>query len=76
MSPPLDRRRISRVVSRGRTRLAATARTTLAAAVVSLLTATTTFVVASAVFTHHSVNHDEAVYLTQAAMLLDRKSVV
>ena len=47
-----------------------TDRVTLAAAVVSLLTATATFVVASTVFTHHSVNHDEAVYLTQATMLL------
>jgi len=57
-------------VSRCCTRLAATDQVTLAAAAVSLLTATTTFVVASTVFTHHSVNHDEAVYLTQAAMLL------
>ena len=70
MSPPLDLRRIGRAASRARNRLAAADRLTLAAAGVSLLTATTTFIIASTIFAHHSVNHDEAVYLTQAAMLL------
>ncbi|MFC7007216.1 DUF7846 domain-containing protein [Halalkalicoccus salilacus] len=41
------------------------------AAVVALMAAVTVFVVATEVFPYHSNNHDEAVYLLQAAMLLE-----
>lgn len=36
----------------------------------ALLAATLVFVVASEVFSHHSINHDEGVYLQQAELLL------
>lgn len=45
-------------------------RLTLAAVAVMLAAGAVTFAVASTVFRYHSINHDEAVYLTQAAMLL------
>ncbi|WP_281195800.1 glycosyltransferase family 39 protein [Halorubrum sp. F4] len=44
--------------------------TTLAAGLVAVAAGVLTFAVAATVFAYHSVNHDEAVYLTQAAMLL------
>nr|WP_303651958.1 glycosyltransferase family 39 protein [Halovenus rubra] len=44
---------------------------TVAVAVVALGTGVAVFVLASTVFEYHSSNHDEAVYLQQAAMLLD-----
>jgi len=43
---------------------------TLAAALVSLGAGVLTFAIAATVFSHHSANHDEGVYLTQAALLL------
>ncbi|AWB28587.1 hypothetical protein HARCEL1_01470 [Halococcoides cellulosivorans] len=43
----------------------------LAVALVSLLAGLATFVIAAWVFPYHSTNHDEAVYLMQAALLLD-----
>jgi len=43
---------------------------TLAAALVSVAAGVLTFVIAATVFSHHSANHDEGVYLTQAALLL------
>ncbi|MDZ5810180.1 glycosyltransferase family 39 protein [Halorubrum sp. AD140] len=43
---------------------------TFAAALVSLTAGAVTFAVAATVFSHHSANHDEGVYLTQAALLL------
>ncbi|MUW15528.1 hypothetical protein GJ633_13485, partial [Halorubrum sp. CBA1125] len=43
---------------------------TLGAALVSLAAGVLTFVVAATIFSHHSANHDEGVYLTQAALLL------
>ena len=41
------------------------------AALVALLAGIVVFVIASTVFEYHSSNHDEAVYLVQAAMLLE-----
>jgi len=41
------------------------------AAVVAVLGGLTVFALASVVFPYHTTNHDEAVYLQQAAMLLD-----
>jgi hypothetical protein len=40
---------------------------------VSILGAVVTFLVATKLFPYHSLNHDEGVYLQQAAMLLDGK---
>ncbi|EFW90413.1 hypothetical protein ZOD2009_20188 [Haladaptatus paucihalophilus DX253] len=39
----------------------------------SILAAVVTFLVATKLFPYHSLNHDEGVYLQQAAMLLDGK---
>jgi hypothetical protein len=57
-------------VSRGRARLARADRLTLAAAFVAVATGAFTFVIAATLFRYHSVNHDEGVYLMQAALLL------
>ena len=46
-------------------------RKTLAAAGIVAAAGVAVFFIASTVFGHHSNNHDEGVYLTQAAMLLD-----
>ncbi|MFD1570691.1 ArnT family glycosyltransferase [Halorubrum laminariae] len=43
---------------------------TVAAALVSIAAGVLTFSVAATIFSHHSANHDEGVYLTQAALLL------
>ena len=43
---------------------------TLAAALVAVAAGALTFAIAATVFSHHSANHDEGVYLTQAALLL------
>ncbi|VTT86970.1 hypothetical protein DM2_3008 [Halorubrum sp. DM2] len=43
---------------------------TAAAVCVSLAAGLLTFAVAATLFSHHSANHDEGVYLTQAALLL------
>ncbi|ELZ41202.1 hypothetical protein C463_13194 [Halorubrum californiense DSM 19288] len=43
----------------------------LAAALVAVAAGVLTFAIAATVFSHHSANHDEGVYLTQAALLLD-----
>ncbi len=48
-------------------------RATLAAGGMALGTGVAVFLLASTVFSHHSINHDEGVYLFQAAMLLDGK---
>ncbi|MFC5134376.1 MULTISPECIES: ArnT family glycosyltransferase [Haloferacaceae] len=45
-------------------------RPTLAAGLVAGAAGALTFAIAATVFAYHSSNHDEAVYLTQAAMLL------
>ncbi|WP_123619913.1 glycosyltransferase family 39 protein [Halorubrum sp. CSM-61] len=59
-----------RLASRGRARIARADRFTLAAVLVAVATGVLTFVIAATVFARHSVNHDEGVYLMQAAMLL------
>jgi hypothetical protein len=64
------RRLARRLASHGRDRLARADRLTFAAAFVVLSTGILTFVLAATVFAHHSINHDEGVYLMQAAMLL------
>ena len=46
-------------------------RESLVAVVIALVAAVVVFTVASVVFPYHSSNHDEGVYLLQAAMLLD-----
>lgn len=46
-------------------------RATLFAASVAAIAATLVYLVSTQVFPYHSFNHDEAVYLQQAAMLLD-----
>ena len=66
--PPFARPR--RLATRLRERLARADRATLAAALVSLSAGVVTFAIAATVFSHHSANHDEGVYLTQAALLL------
>jgi len=66
--PPFVRPR--RLASRLRERLARADRVTLAAALVSVSAGVLTFAIAATVFSHHSANHDEGVYLTQAALLL------
>ena len=60
----------ARLASRFRQRLARADRTTAAAVCVSLAAGILTFAVAATLFSHHSANHDEGVYLTQAALLL------
>jgi len=60
-----------RVASRVRERTARVDRLTVAAALVSLVAGLLTFAIATTVFAYHSFNHDEGVYLTQAALLLD-----
>jgi hypothetical protein len=64
------RRLARRLASRGRARLARADRLTLAAALVAIATGVLTFGIAATVFQYHSVNHDEGVYLMQAALLL------
>lgn len=51
-------------------------RWTLAIAAVSILAGLVTFVIAATVFPYHSTNHDEAVYLMQAALLLDGRLAI
>ena len=46
---------------------------TLAAACLALVAAVVVFALATRLFPYHSLNHDEGVYLRQAAMLLDGK---
>ncbi|MFO8115755.1 MAG: glycosyltransferase family 39 protein [Halorubrum sp.] len=67
-SPP--RSFVRRLASRGRARIARADRLTLAVTLVVAATGALTFVVAATVFRYHSVNHDEGVYLMQAALLL------
>ena len=64
------RRLARRLASGARVRLAEADRLTLAAALVAVATGVLTFLVAATVFRYHSVNHDEGVYLAQAALLL------
>ncbi len=64
------RRYARRLASYGREQVARADRLTFAAVFVALVTGVLTFVLAATVFAHHSTNHDEGVYLTQAAMLL------
>ncbi|WP_251133166.1 glycosyltransferase family 39 protein [Halorubrum sp. 2020YC2] len=59
-----------RLAARSRQRLARADRVTAAAVCVSLAAGLLTFTVAATLFSHHSANHDEGVYLTQAALLL------
>ena len=59
-----------RLATRLRQRLARADRVTLAAALISVAAGVLTFAIAATVFSHHSANHDEGVYLTQAALLL------
>ncbi|ELZ37449.1 DUF7846 domain-containing protein [Halorubrum tebenquichense] len=61
---------LARSASWFRQRLAHADRTTAAAVCVSLAAGLLTFAVAATLFSHHSANHDEGVYLTQAALLL------
>ena len=69
MSFPFDPFRASRLGSEVRERLADADRLTAAAVLVAAGSGAVTFLVAATVFAYHSVNHDEAVYLTQAALL-------
>ncbi|WP_280587662.1 glycosyltransferase family 39 protein [Halorubrum sp. Boch-26] len=62
---PLARRLASRVCAG----LVRTDRLTLAAAAVAAVAGALAFVVAATVFRYHSYNHDEGVYLMQAALL-------
>ncbi|WP_423996177.1 ArnT family glycosyltransferase [Halorubrum trapanicum] len=59
-----------RLAARLRQRLASADRVSLAAALVAVAAGLLTFAIAATVFSHHSANHDEGVYLTQAALLL------
>ena len=52
---------------------AVVSRDSLALAGVAVLAGLGVYVVATTLFPHHSINHDEGVYLQQAAMLLDGK---
>ncbi|GAB7009933.1 ArnT family glycosyltransferase [Halorubrum trueperi] len=77
MSPPSDSRRFPRIRrlarrfgSHGRDRIARADRLTVAAALVAVASGGLTFVLAATLFANHSVNHDEGVYLMQAALLL------
>ncbi|OYR83525.1 hypothetical protein DJ72_07175, partial [Halorubrum distributum] len=67
--PPSARPR--RLAARLRQRLARADRVSLAAALVAVAAGLLTFAIAATVFSHHSANHDEGVYLTQAALLLE-----
>ncbi|VTT85137.1 hypothetical protein DM2_19 [Halorubrum sp. DM2] len=60
-----------RLANRIRERIARVDRLTVAAALVSLAAGLLTFAIATTVFAYHSFNHDEGVYLTQAALLLE-----
>ncbi|WP_394347756.1 glycosyltransferase family 39 protein [Halorubrum sp. ARQ200] len=68
LRPPSVRPR--RLAARLRQRLARADRVTVAAALVAVAAGAMTFAIAATVFSHHSANHDEGVYLTQAALLL------
>ncbi|MGM0448795.1 MAG: ArnT family glycosyltransferase, partial [Methanobacteriota archaeon] len=70
MFPRPDPSLLARLAARSRQRLARADRTTAAAVSVSLAAGILTFAVAATLFSHHSANHDEGVYLTQAALLL------
>ncbi|MYL66884.1 ArnT family glycosyltransferase [Halorubrum distributum] len=67
--PPSARPR--RLAARLRQRLARADRVSLAATLVAVAAGLLTFAIAATVFSHHSANHDEGVYLTQAALLLE-----
>ncbi|WP_066412535.1 DUF7846 domain-containing protein [Halorubrum aethiopicum] len=67
LPPSLHPRRLT---ARLRKRLVRADRVTAAAALVSVAAGVLTFAIAVTVFSHHSANHDEGVYLTQAALLL------
>ena len=54
----------------GRAQIAGADSLTLGAAIVAAAAGALTFTVAATVFARHSVNHDEGVYLMQAALLL------
>ncbi|PSQ57595.1 hypothetical protein BRD22_01280 [Halobacteriales archaeon SW_8_68_21] len=71
MSLRFDRVFPDRLANRARERVARVDRLTVAAALISLVTGLLTFAIATTVFGYHSFNHDEGVYLTQAALLLD-----
>ncbi|MGQ3328602.1 ArnT family glycosyltransferase [Halorubrum sp. FL23] len=68
--PSAPRSFARRLVSRGRARIARADRLTLAAALLAVAVGVLTFGIAATVFARHSVNHDEGVYLMQAALLL------
>ncbi|WP_434520861.1 ArnT family glycosyltransferase [Halorubrum sp. AS12] len=70
MSSRSDSSLFARFAARSRQRLARADRTTAAVVCVSLTAGVLTFAVAATLFSHHSANHDEGVYLTQAALLL------
>ena len=70
MSLRLPSIRPRRLAARLRERLDRADRVSLAAALVAVAAGGVTFAVAATVFSHHSANHDEGVYLTQAALLL------
>jgi len=70
VSTRLSDLRPRRFATRLRERLGRADRITAAAALVSVAAGVLTFAVAATVFSHHSANHDEGVYLTQAALLL------
>jgi hypothetical protein len=65
------RRRYADTKRAARERVNRPDRRTLAAAGIVAAAGVAVFFIASTVFGHHSNNHDEGVYLTQAAMLLD-----
>ncbi|WP_267161110.1 ArnT family glycosyltransferase [Halovenus salina] len=65
------RKRLGQFVVRARDRLRSLPPETIAAGALALLAGVVVFALASTVFEYHSSNHDEAVYLQQAAMLLD-----
>jgi len=67
LPPPVRPRRL---VARLRERLDRADRVSYAAALVAVAAGVLTFAIAATVFSHHSANHDEGVYLTQAALLL------
>ena len=71
MSPRPDGSVPALLASRARGRLARVDRLTVGAALVAVAAGAVTFALAATVFEHHSFNHDEGVYLTQAALLLD-----
>ncbi|WP_200530155.1 glycosyltransferase family 39 protein [Halorubrum sp. LN27] len=67
--PSSPRSLARRLASRGRARVARADRLTLVAGVVAAASGVLVFAVAATVFAYHSTNHDEGVYLMQAAML-------